>query len=112
MSGGHFDYDQYKINSIVDIIEQELNQMGTLKPKEDLLGRDKFYKDYPEEKYYQTHPHEVVEKIKEGLKVLKLAAIYAQRIDWFLSGDDGDESFIRRLQDDIEKMTEENNGAE
>jgi hypothetical protein len=27
-----------------------------------------------------------------------------QRIDWLLSGDDGEESFIERLKEDLEKL--------
>jgi len=106
MSGGHFDYDQHKISYIADRIERDLKKMGTLKNKEDLWSRKEFYDEYPEEKYYPTYPPEVVEKMKEGVKILKLAAIYAHRIDYFLSGDDGDESFLRRLQEDIEKIND------
>jgi hypothetical protein len=30
-----------------------------------------------------------------------LAKIYAQRVDWFLSGDDGEETFHERLKEDL-----------
>ena len=47
---------------------------------------------------------EVVEEFKKGLKILKTAAIYAQRIDWLLSGDDGEESFKRRLKEELDEL--------
>ena len=47
---------------------------------------------------------EVVEEFKKGLKILKTAAIYAQRIDWLLSGDDGEESFKERLKEELDEL--------
>lgn len=47
---------------------------------------------------------EVLEEFKKGLKILKTAAIYAQRIDWLLSGDDGEESFKRRLKEELDEL--------
>ena len=36
--------------------------------------------------------------------MLKKAYIYAQRVDWLLSGDDGNESFIERLTEELNKL--------
>jgi hypothetical protein len=47
---------------------------------------------------------EVVEEFKKGLKILKMASIYAQRIDWLLSGDDGEESFKKRLKEELDEL--------
>ena len=101
MSGGHFDYNQYRINDIADSIERELNRQGKEKPKDELYGDKEYYEKYPDEKYYYTYPEIVQEKMREAIKQLKIAAIYAQRVDWFLSGDDGEESFIERLSEDL-----------
>ena len=38
------------------------------------------------------------------LFLLKKATIYAQRIDWLVSGDDGEESFLSRLKEDLEQL--------
>jgi hypothetical protein len=46
----------------------------------------------------------VIEKFKEGLEILRKAEIYAQRIDWLISGDDGEESFLERLKEDLGKL--------
>ncbi len=101
MSGGHFDYKQYHINEIVDSIERELNNQGKEKPKCKLYCDKEYYEKYPDEKYYYTYPPIVQEKMKEAIRQLKIAAVYAQRVDWFLSGDDGEENFIKRLEDEL-----------
>jgi hypothetical protein len=30
--------------------------------------------------------------------------VYAQRVDWLVSGDDGEESFITRLAEDLKEL--------
>jgi hypothetical protein len=77
MSGGHFDYHQYRIREIAESVE-------------DIIQNYKY-------------PPEVLEKIKEGLDALKKAEIYTQRIDWLVSGDDGPETFLERLKEDLNK---------
>jgi len=94
MSGGHFDYQQYRIREITDKIEQIILQNG--KKKEQRASW--------EDEYYYQYPPEVIEKFKEGLTILKQAEVYAQRIDWLLSGDDGEETFFERLKEDLEKL--------
>jgi hypothetical protein len=108
MSGGAFDYNQYKIGYIVDQIEETVIKNGVEKTPEDLKEegwRDPdWYKKYPEDLFHYKYPDEVIEKMKEGIEVLKRAQIYAQRIDWLLSGDDGEESFLRRLEEDLNEL--------
>ena len=54
--------------------------------------------------HYEIDDPEVLEEFKKGLKILKMAAIYAQRIDWLLSGDDGEDSFKRRLKEELDEL--------
>lgn len=105
MSGGHFNYNQYRINDIADSIEHELNRQGKEKPKDELYGDKEYFEKYPDEKYYYTYPETVQEKMREAVKQLKIAAVYAQRVDWFLSGDDGEENFVERLAEDLNTLT-------
>jgi hypothetical protein len=104
MSGGHFDYNQYRINDIVDSIENELSRQGKEKPMNELYVDKEYFEKYPEEKFYYTYPEIIQEKMKEAVKQLKIATVYAQRVDWFLSGDDGEESFIKRLQEELDAL--------
>ena len=84
MSGGRFEYKQNNINYIADQIEEVV--LKNSKKKID-----------------NKYPEEVIEKFKEGIDILRKAAIYAQRIDWLLSGDDGEETFLKRLKKDLEE---------
>jgi hypothetical protein len=108
MSGGAFNYDQYKIGYMVDQIEETVIKNGVEKTPEELKQegwRDPdWYKKYPEDKFHYQYPDEVIEKMKEGIEALKRAQIYAHRIDWLLSGDDGEESFLRRLEEELNEL--------
>ena len=78
MSGGHFDYNQSYISSIADDLESSL--------KDDSFS-----------------PETLLE-FRKGYNLLRLAYVYAQRIDWLLSGDDGEDNFHRRLKQDLERL--------
>ena len=108
MSGGRFQYKQYEINYIADQIEHEVLTNGKKKTDDELKEegwRDPdWYKKYPEDLYHYEYPKEVIEKLKEAVIVLRKAAIYAQRVDWLLSGDDGEETFLERLKKDLDKL--------
>jgi len=94
MSGGHFDYQQYRFEHIADDIEQIILTNDSTEKNEygDRIGYD--------------YPPEIIEHFKEAVILCRKAAIYVQRIDWLVSGDDGDESFLRRLKDDLNKFNE------
>jgi hypothetical protein len=104
MSGGRFNYNQYRITEIADSIEQTLNRQGKEIPTDKRWYDKEYYLKYPEDKFYQTYPEKVQEKMQEAIKQLRIAAIYAQRVDWFLSGDDGEESFLERLDEELKKF--------
>lgn len=108
MSGGAFDYNQYKIGYIADQIEEVIVKNGVKKTPEEIKDEgwrdDSWYDKYPEDKFHYKYPDEVIEKMKEAVKVLKIAQEYAQRVDWLLSGDDGEESFLRRLDENLKKI--------
>jgi hypothetical protein len=108
MSGGRFEYKQYDMNYIADQIEHEVLTNGKKKTDDELKEegwRDPdWYKKYPEDLYHYEYPEEVIEKFKEAVIVLRKAAVYAQRVDWLLSGDDGEETFLERLKKDLDKL--------
>ena len=54
--------------------------------------------------HIEVEDPEVLEEFKKGLEILKKAAIYTQRIDWLLSGDDGEDSFKRRLKEELDEL--------
>lgn len=63
-----------------------------------------WYEKYPEDKFHYKYSDEVIVKMKEAVKALHIAQEYAQRIDWLLSGDDGEESFLSRLEENLKKI--------
>lgn len=75
MSGGHFNYSQYYLRHIVDDINE-------------VLAREEY-------------PDDVREALQKAASLLDEAFIYVHRIDWLLSGDDGIESFRKRLAHDL-----------
>ena len=89
MSGGHFNYQQYHLTDIADSIQFVLDA--------DL-----------EEKPWYDYREDTKEEFKKAIKLLREAAIYAQRIDWLLSGDDGEETFHSRLQEELKEIYNEN----
>lgn len=111
MSGGRFEYDQYKIRYIADEVHKEIRRSGRHKTDEELKAESwhnlDWYEKYPEDKFHYKYPDEVIKEFERGYYILRLAEIYAQRIDWLLSGDDGDESFIERLAEEKEILKKE-----
>lgn len=92
MSGGHFQYKQWEISNIADEVEQLI------------LTNDSEEKDeWGDRKGYHFTP-ETIEEFKKGLVLLRQAYVYAQRIDWLVCGDDGEDSFHRRLKFELEKL--------
>lgn len=110
MSGGHFDYNQYKIRQISESIASVIENNGRKKTEEEIKEESywsadqTWFKNHPEDLYFYKYPDEIIEKFKEGLEILKKAEVYAQRIDWYLSGDDSEESFLERLEEDLQKL--------
>lgn len=80
MSGGAFGYHQAKIGYIVDYLEDFMNS-----------GE---FKDY-------EFSGKTLNEFQKVIAFLKIAQIYAQRIDWLICGDDSEESFHVRLKQDL-----------
>lgn len=109
MSGGHFDYVQYRITDIYKDIEDVISKNGVEKSIEQ-IRTDNPWLDLSIEqniewyKYDYNYSKEVIEEFKKGVELLKKAQVYAQRIDWLLSGDDGEETFLKRLKEDLDEL--------
>jgi hypothetical protein len=89
MSGGFFDYEQFHIGEIADklarVIEEEENAAHAGDPGRGLS-------------------HSTLLDFRDALELLQKAAVYVNRIDWLLSGDDGEVEFDRRLFDDLRNL--------
>jgi hypothetical protein len=101
MSGGAFNYAQDRFPEIYKKIEEVIRNNGIAKPLEEVKG---YFPLVTENEYKCDYEYseEVIEKLKEGIEIIKKAEIYTRRIDWLLSGDDGEESFLRRLNEELQ----------
>lgn len=99
MSGGHFDYKQNQIEHIVDSIQRTIEEN-----KKEVKDSDRWHEVWDDRIYYYDYPDEVIEQFKIAVHKLREAKIYATRIDWLLSGDDGEQTFLERLKKDLENL--------
>ena len=92
MSGGHFNYKQRAFLDIADDIDSQIFDNNSTEKNE--WGN-------PIGNHYSP---ETITEFEKAVKALKLAYVYAQRVDWLLSGDDGEDSFHKRLQAQIGEL--------
>lgn len=105
MSGGTFEYSQSRIRDIHEEIQRRLDNIGKEKSEDDEEYNGKeYYEKYPEDRFHKDESDEVKKILAEGIEILKKAEIYAQRIDWYLAGDDGEETLISRLKEELANL--------
>lgn len=176
MSGGAFDYAQYRIDDIINRIEEEIERATCERPPlvtkqgvavYEITGKDSksycfnyrftcfdsavgyfsrmdrysliggasregktsvLYKDiwtgqmyeiksYTYEEYeadedgeipyFPDYSEETINEFRKGVDILKRAQVYANRIDWLMSGDDGEDNFHKRLKEKLKELEEE-----
>ena len=78
MSGGHFDYAQYSLDTIIEDVSESIGEH-----------------DYIEK--------EIDNDLRKVVHYLSLVRIILHRADWYLSGDDGYETYKERLKTDLEE---------
>jgi hypothetical protein len=89
MSGGYFEYSQYRIQYIIESLEEYMVKGDQSDPAWE-KGEE------PSE--------EVLDEFRKGLKILKQAFVYTHRIDKLLSGDTGNKSFLQYLNEDLKEL--------
>lgn len=108
MSGGRFNYLQYRITDIYESIESIIRRNRVEKSIEEIKkenpGEDITKENIDYYKYDYNFSDKTIEEFKKGVELLKKAQVYAQRIDWLLSGDDGEETFHERLKEDLKNQ--------
>lgn len=80
MSGGSLDYVSFKIDDAVDEIQEALS-----------VG---------------CFSENTKERFREAISTLRKASVYAHRIEWLFSGDDNEESFYSRLEEELNELEE------
>lgn len=100
MSGGHYNYKYHQIDDLAEEIEREFENDGKYMVEDwsvECFGRKPLIeKDYlgnatPEQK------SEMLSEINSLVITLKDAAFRAKELEWFMSGDTGFESYLKRI---------------
>lgn len=93
MSGGKFEYIQYRIDQAADELNSYIRRCV-----------DEIQDEYGSKPEYAK---ETLEKFRECETTLRRAAAMLQRVDWLASGDDGEKSFHCRWDEELEKLDSE-----
>jgi len=93
MSGGYFDYKQYQIEDIAQSVDKLIRRKVLESCTKD-----------EEEQRYSNYSSETLQEFKTGARLLRQAAVYAQRIDWLVSGDNDEDGFHKRLKEDLDEI--------
>ncbi len=107
-------YNQHAIDDIADRIEDYLygHELDDSEIGECITDLD--LDDNKGVAYILDHHHTLpnrygyrfgtLRQLKRAVKSLRKAAVYAQRVDWLLSGDDSEETFMQRLFTDLKDV--------
>jgi hypothetical protein len=116
MSGGKFDYMQYQFDSVASEILEIIrdNEKGWDGYNHDQWGRGQTYESFGYNKDgkeitvkpegWTRYSQETIRLFQDAYIKCKEAGVYAQRVDWLVSGDDGEDTFHHRLAEDLEKL--------
>ena len=66
-----------------------------------------YYDRYPDEADVLELSDETINAMKEAYRQIRIAEIYATRVDWMMSGDDSEESFRERIKEDLARFEKE-----
>jgi hypothetical protein len=87
MSGGYFDYIQFRFDDVLEQIQGLIDNNNVT----------------TDDRNARNYSPETIEKFEFAFNALNNAKIYLHRIDWLVSNDDSEESFHKRLQEDFSK---------
>ena len=66
-----------------------------------------YYDHYLYEAYVLELLDETIDAMKEAYRQIRIAEIYAERVDWMMSGDDSEECFRERIKEDLTEFEKE-----
>lgn len=94
MSGGHFDYIQYRFDEVAEEIER-------------LIANESSYEiDEWGQAVKQGFSGATLEKFREAARTMRQLKIMIQRIDYLVSSDDGEEEFHKRWDLEMKALAE------
>ena len=112
MSGGSFDYGYFKVQMLADEIENMFVNDGKYEGEDYSISQEDLY-DY-KKSYRGTRPLTTYDRIGDAtpeereiildevhklIKDLNNCAFRAKELEWYMSGDTGATSYLKRLKD-------------
>jgi len=92
MSGGYFDYSQYKMQSIAEDIKDVIYNNKNEEKNEWGEKKGMFFSD------------EIIDLFSKTEVFLRVSEILINRADYLLSGDDGPDSYVKRVKEDLNHL--------
>ena len=89
MSGGYFEYAQYRFEDVAAEIDRLISRNNSV--VKDEWGNDIGY----------HFPSGIIERFKEAAHTIRRAEEMVHRIDWLVSEDDGEEEFMSRWDEEV-----------
>lgn len=102
MSGGAFDYMEYRLGDWADQIQDNID--------DNEIPYDCSFT--PDQWTGRRYSDETLAEFKETIKLLRQCKVRLKRIDYLLDGDDSEESFHKRLKEELDKLEETGYGRE
>lgn len=107
MSGGHWNYIQHRFDEVIEDLTTAIERNGQKKEFDEMSAYERGMIDsYPEYGYYERHSEAVLAKFKEARLAIAIAQEHIQRMDWYISGDDSEESYLRLVDENINEIKE------
>jgi len=85
MSGGSFDYNCFKISQFAEELKNRIDENDN------------------KNEYGINFSREIIEKLNRCQRIIELAGQLAHDIEWLYSGDIGEETFMKRLDETLER---------
>ena len=99
MSGGHYQYAYYRLNELADEIERDFVNDGAY--TDDCLldehGQARLCSRIGDAT--EIEKPVILAEVKSLMNELRQNAIRAKELEWYLSGDTGADSYLRRLRE-------------
>lgn len=104
MSGGSMDYIYSRIGIAADEVEEEIRKIEEDDSTEHFAPAKYYLDNYPGKPEFSCAARlkeEVLKRMRDAVKALRKAEIYARRVEWLTSDDDGYENFILRTDKEL-----------
>jgi len=98
MSGGHYDYNYFKIDMLADDIEKDFINDGKYVDRDWTSGNPKDEIEY--DRIGDASDVErplILAEIKSLIKDLRTISQRAKELEWYMSGDTGATSYLKRI---------------